>query len=275
MAGRPAAARQPRPGPPADRGDPVIDRAFALLSAFDPAHRVLSLTDLARRSGLPTSTALRLARRLVDLGALERRGRDYVVGVRLWEIASLAPRGLGLREAAMPVMGDLTEATHQHVLLAVREGTEAVLVERLSGRTAISVLYRIGGRLPLHSTGVGLVLLAFADPAFQEALLARPLTHLPEQVPVDPAELRRRLADVRRDELAVVRRSEPEPLVAVAAPIRGADDEVVAALSVIVPPGVIDPARVGPAIRAAARAISRSLGAPRAAGLPPPAQEGG
>ena len=268
MAGRPGAANA------ADRGDPVIDRAFALLSGFDPTHRVLSLTDLARRSGLPTSTALRLARRLVDLGALERRGRDYVIGVRLWEIASLAPRGLGLREAAMPVMGDLSEATHQHVLLAVREGNEAVLVERLSGRTAISVLYRVGGRLPLHSTGVGLVLLAYADPAFQQAILARPLIHLPEQVPVDSTQLRRTLADVRRDELAVVRRNEPEPLVSVAAPIRGESDEVVAALSVIVPPGVTDPARVGPAIRAAARAISRSLGAPRAVGLPPRVDDG-
>lgn len=262
MAGRPAV-----PGP-IDRGDPVIDRAFALLAGFDQAHRVLSLTDLARRAGLPMSTALRLARRLVGLGALERRGRDYVIGVRLWEIASLAPRGQGLRETAMPVMGDLAEATHQHVLLAVRDGTEAVLVERLSGRTAISVLYRIGGRLPLHSTGVGLVLLAHADPDFQEEILARPLVHLPEQVPVDPAVLRRTLADVRRDELAVVRRNEPEPLVAVAAPIRGERDEVVAALSVIIPPGTIDPARVGPAIRAGARAISRGLGAPRALAVP-------
>ena len=79
------------------------------------------------------------------------------------------------------------------MLLAVREGTEAVLVERLSGRTAISVLYRIGGRLPLHSTGVGLVLLANADPSLQEDILARPLMHLPEQVPVNPTALRRTL----------------------------------------------------------------------------------
>jgi DNA-binding IclR family transcriptional regulator len=103
-----------------------------------------------------------------------------------------------------------------------------------------------GGRLPPRSTGVGLVLLAFADSGFQEALLARPLTHLP----VDPAELRRRLADVRRAEPAVVRRNEPEPLVAVAASLRGADDEV-----------------------ASARAISCGLGAPGAIGLPPPAQK--
>ena len=59
-------------------------------------------------------------------------------------------------------MGDLEEVTRQHVLLAVREGEEALLVERLSAHQAMTVLYRVGGRLPLHSTGVGLVLLAFA-----------------------------------------------------------------------------------------------------------------
>lgn len=258
------------PTPPAvdGRGDPVIDRAFALLGSFQPTHRALTLSELSRRTGLPTSTALRLIRRLVELGALERRRNRYVIGVRLWEIASLAPRGMGLREAAMPVMGDLAEATHQHVLLAVREGREAVLVERLSGRAAIPVLYRVGGRLPLHSTGVGLVLLAFADPAFQQSVLDEPLVHLPERVPVDRAALRRRLAAVRQEEVAVVHRNEPEPLIAVAAPILGEDDEVVAALSVIVPPGGMDPARIAPAIRTAARAISRALGAPRARRMP-------
>ena len=266
MAGRPAAARSPSA---TDSGDPVLDRAFALLAGFDPTHRVLSLTDLARRSKIPLSSALRLARRLVSLGALERRGRDYVVGLRLWEIAALAPRSQGLREIAMPVMADLEEATRQHVLLAVLEGSEAVLVERLSGRSAMSVLYRVGGRLPLHSTGVGLVLLAHADPDFQERILSAPLMHLPETVPVDPAGLRRTLAEVRRDGLVTVQRNVPEPLVAVAAPVRDADDVVVAALSVVIPAGSLDPRRVGPAVRAGARAVSRGIGSPRSATVPP------
>ncbi|HEY7813045.1 MAG TPA: IclR family transcriptional regulator C-terminal domain-containing protein [Nakamurella sp.] len=88
------------------------------------------------------------------------------------------------------------------------------------------------------------------------------------------AALRRTLADVRRDEVAVLRRNEPEPLVAVAAPIRGEQDEVVAGLSVEIPTGTIDPARVGPAIRAAARAISRGLGSPRSMAPPEPEVDG-
>jgi DNA-binding IclR family transcriptional regulator len=249
------------------QGDPVVDRAFALLAAFDAGHRSLSLGELSRRSGIPTSSTLRLAGRLMAWGALER-GTDgrFTIGLRLWEVASLAPRGQGLKQVALPFMGDLEEVTRQHVLLAVREGNEALLVERLSAHQAMNVLYRVGGRLPLHSTGVGLVLLAFAESGFQESVLNQPLVHMPENVPVSPAALRRTLAEIRREGLATIRRRQPQPLVSVAAPIFGADDKVVAALSVVVPQENAEPRLLGPAVRTAARSISRGLGARRSIG---------
>lgn len=257
---------QPPDASPAPRGrrpqhgEPVIDRAFALLMAFTETRRSMTLTELSRVTGTPPSTTLRLARRLVHWGALERdTDSRYVVGVRLWEVASLAPRAQGLREVALPFMEDLYEATHQHVLLAVRDGMEAVLVERLSAHDAIDVLYRVGGRLPLHSTGVGLVLLAHTDPDFQDQVLAQPLVHEPEGVPVSSAALRRALAEVRRTGLAVVNRHEPKPLFAVAAPVRDGDSRVVAALSVVIPAGETEPRTLGPALRATARALSRSI----------------
>ena len=105
---------------------------------------------------------------------------DFVIGLRLLEIASLAPRGHGLRQMALPYMEDLHVATRQHVLLAVRDGREAVLVERLSARGAGQVLYRVGGRMPLHATGVGLCLLANASTDVQDQALAGDLTLVPE-----------------------------------------------------------------------------------------------
>jgi DNA-binding IclR family transcriptional regulator len=264
----PGAARARGKRPP--QGDPVVDRALALLAAFDAGHRRLALGELARRSGIPTSSALRLAGRLVAWGALERDadGR-YCVGLRLWETAVLAPRAHGLREVAMPYLHDLSEVTGQHILLAVREGHEAVLVERLSTHQAMPVLYSVGGRLPLHSTGVGLVLLGHADPAFQEEVLAMPLVHEPERIPVSTTVLRRTLAQVRHDGLATVRRRAPQPLVSVAAPVFGADEQVVAALSVLVPEEGADPRLLGPAVRTAARAVSRGLGSRRAGSTGP------
>jgi hypothetical protein len=133
-------------------GEPLLERAFRLLAAFRPGDRSLSLTAMSARAHIPKSSALRIARQLVDCGALERRDdAEFVIGLRLLEIASLAPRGHGLRQTALPFMEDLHVATGQHVLLAVRDGTEAVLVERLSTRGAGKVLYRVGGRMPLRS----------------------------------------------------------------------------------------------------------------------------
>jgi DNA-binding IclR family transcriptional regulator len=248
----------------------VVDRALALLSAFQADRRVLSLSEMSRLAQLPTSTAHRLASRLVEWGALERRddGR-YVVGLRLLEVASLAPRGHGLRELAMPYLGDLAEATREHVLLAVLEDDEALLVERLSHRSAAPVHYRVGGRMPLHSTGVGLVLLAHADQGLQERVLTSRPVHLPEGEAVDVVDLRRRLAEVRRDGIAQWRRASPTPVFSLAAPIWDVSDRCCAALSVLVPSAAEDPARgLTPALRAAARAISRALGSPRSSKRP-------
>ena len=99
--GRGTLARGKRP----PEGEPVVDRALSLLSAFDAGRRRLSLAELSRRSGMPASTTLRLATRLVSWGALERdEQRRYCIGLRLLEVASLAPRGHGLRQVALPFM---------------------------------------------------------------------------------------------------------------------------------------------------------------------------
>jgi DNA-binding IclR family transcriptional regulator len=260
------------------QGEPVIDRALSLLSAFDASQRRLSLAELSRRSGIPVSSTLRLASHLVRWGALERDedGR-YCVGLRLLEVASLAPRGHGLRQVAMPFMADLAEVTRQHVQLAVREGSEATLVERLSGHQATPVHYRVGGRLPLHSTGVGLVLLAFAPASMQEDFLAHPMYRQPDNVLIPPAVLRRTLAEVRRERLAIYRRRDEEVIVSVAAPIYGEDDSVVAALGVLLPERGAQPRRLGLAVLTAAQGISRGLGArgPTSGAAPRPASPAG
>jgi len=244
--------------PPA--GEPLLDRAFRLLAAFGPADRSLSLTALGARAGIPKSSALRIARQLVDCGALERRGdAEFVIGLRLLEIASLAPRGHGLRQTALPFMEDLHAATRQHVLLAVRDGTEAVLVERLSARGAGEVLYRVGGRMPLYATGVGLCLLANAPADVQDEVLAGDLILDPENRRLSASQLRASLAEVRRTGVAVAARPFPAPMTSVAAPILGRGSEVIAALSVVMPSADVGPIALIPAVAAVGRSISRAM----------------
>lgn len=241
----------------------VTGRVLRVLAAFSADRPDLGLTELSRRANLPLSTAHRLVGELAEWGALER-GADgrYRVGLRLWEVGALAPRGLGLRESAMPFLEDLYEVTRQNVQLAVLDGTEVVFVERISGRGAVNVITRVGGRLPLHATGVGLVLLANADPELQEQVLASPLKRYTEKTICDPDELRRALAEVRRTGVAVSDRQIELISLSVAAPVHGSRGEVVAALSVVVPAATSDARAYVPVVRAAARGISRALGAP-------------
>ena len=231
-----------------------------VLDAFSRDRRALSLSEVARAIDVPLSTAHRLIAELCAWGGLERQddGR-YRIGLRLWELGALAPRALGLREAALPFMEDLYEVTHENVQLAVRDETEVVFVERFAGRNAVTVYTEVGGRFALPPTGVGLVLLAAAPAELQEQVLAGPLKRYTPWTITDPGQLRRVLADVRRSGVAVSDRQVTADAVSVAAPITERDT-VVAALSIVVRgDGPAAVRAMAPSVRAAARAISRTL----------------
>ncbi|MEU1055709.1 IclR family transcriptional regulator [Streptomyces sp. NPDC005876] len=237
------------------------DRLLAVLAAFDHEHPALCLTDISRRAGLSLTTAHRLVGALTAWGALERDAAGvYHVGLRLWELAALAPRGLALRQVALPYLEDLYEATHENVQLAVRDGSEVVYVEWLSGRSAVGVHIRVGARWPLHATGVGLALLAHCGPELREAYCAGPLAAFTPYTLTDPMHLRRVLAEVRRTGTAVSDRQVTDDALSVAAPVRAADGTVAAAVSVVVPHDAARVPVLGPAVRLAARGISRALG---------------
>ena len=237
------------------------DRLLSVLGAFDHGHPALSLTDISRRAGLSLTTAHRLVGALTEWGALERDDSGvYHVGLRLWEVAALAPRGLALRQIALPYLEDLYEATHENVQLAVRDGTDVVYIEWLSGRSSVGVHIRVGARWPLHATGVGLALLAHDTPESQERYCAGPLASFTPYTITDPARLRRVLAETRRTGVAVSDRQVTDDALSVAAPVRGTGGAVVAAVSIVVPQVDAQVPVLVPAVRVAARGISRALG---------------
>jgi DNA-binding IclR family transcriptional regulator len=246
----------------------VVSKVLAILSVFTPEMRELSLNQLAQRSGLSLSTTYRLASALVDGGALEPGTHGgYRVGLRLWEVGSLAVRGLTLRDVAVPFMQDLYEVTHENVHLAVLSGFEALYVEKITGSRSISVKAKEAQRLPLHATGVGKVLLAHAEEKLRDEIVAQGLErHTPHTI-TDPRQLSRALATVRRQGFAIGNEEMQPGRVSVAAPIRGPADEVVAALSIVGRASAIDPARLVPAVRTAALGISRAKADLQRAGI--------
>ncbi|MFE5811877.1 IclR family transcriptional regulator [Streptomyces sp. NPDC056479] len=249
------------PSRPAGGTRSAPDRLLSVLGAFDLEHPALCLTDISRRAGLSLSTAHRLVAALTEWGALERDDSGlYHVGLRLWELAALAPRGPALRQIALPYLEDLYEATHENVQLAVQDGPEVVYIEWLSGRSAVGVHIRVGARWPLHATGVGLAFLAHGEPDFQERYCAGPLASFTPYTVTDPVQLRRMLAEVRRTGVAVSSRQVTDDALSVAAPVRGPGGALVAAVSVVVPQADAQVPVLVPAVRLAARGISRGLG---------------
>jgi DNA-binding IclR family transcriptional regulator len=252
-------------GNPSEAGAGVVSRTLAVLYAFDERHRRLTLTELAGRAGLPVPTAHRIARALVEGGALVRHSRrEYVVGRRMWDLGLLAPVQTGLRQLASPFLNDIHAATLATVHLAVRDGTQVLYLDRISGRASVAVVSSAGARLPLHATGVGKVLLAGAPPTVQEQVLAD-LPRLTPYTVVQPGRLREQLAKVRRDGYATTAEEMTLGACSIAVPVvrlandGGREPDVVAAIGVVVRTLKRDRRRLLAALQVAAQGIGRTL----------------
>lgn len=245
--------------PSPDGGRSVTSRSLAVLAAFDVRHSRLSLSEISRRSGLSLTTTHRLVGELAAWEALERQGDGrYVIGRRIWELGLLAPVQHELRSVARPFLQDLYDATRENAHLAVLDDTDALYVEHLSGRTSVPVLSTAGSRLPLHATGVGKVLLAHAPEDLQETVLGRLRTITPHTV-VDPARLRRELAEVRRRGYATTAEEMSLRTFSVAAPVMDVEGTVVAAIGLVTTTARRDLHRLAPAVQVAAAGVGRRL----------------
>jgi DNA-binding IclR family transcriptional regulator len=160
-------------------------------------------------------------------------------------------------------MEDLRDATGSNVHLAVLEGVEVVYLEILRVRDSQPLPSRIGGRMPAHATGVGKAILA-NSPA--EVVRARMDAGLPRRTPytvILPGALSRELRTVAETGVSFDRQESAMGVVCAAAPVFGPDGTVQAAMSVTGRAERLEVERMAPAVRTAALALSRVLGAPR------------
>lgn len=162
-----------------ERHRSVLHRANAVLSVFTEDKLSYDIAELATATGIPRSSVHRLAGELVELGLLRRDSDGHVsIGTRLWEIAEYSPLAAVLRESALPHLTSLYRSTHESAHAAVLEGDEVLYVARVVGLDSERTLVRVGGRLPLHTTGVGKAILAATNDDFVARYVAHPL--LPE-----------------------------------------------------------------------------------------------
>lgn len=235
-----------------------LDRAAAILGAFDATHRELTLAALVARCGMPRSTTHRLAHHMIKLGWLDKPADRYRIGNRLFELSGLAPIRHELRESVLPFLQDLHNAAKTTVQLGVLEGAHVLVVEKITGHRPMPMLSQVGGTIPAHCSGLGRAILAYSDSSTVDVVIEAGLTPRTPRTITTSVALLRELAAIPDRGWAVDREEGNIGVSCVAAPIFGPLGDVVAALSVTGPTGMVKSDRIGPAVRLAAAAASRA-----------------
>jgi DNA-binding IclR family transcriptional regulator len=251
----------------------VLGRSASIMEAFNGAQQVLSLSDLNKRTRLPKSTLHRLVDQLCQVGWLERDHGGYRVGMRMFELGTLAVDGNRLHEAAFPHLQALAAKTGLAAQLAILDRAEVVYLERIVVGP-IRLPTRRGGRKPAYCTALGKALAAYDDDAMH-AVISAPMPRMTLKTITEPVALWAELKRVREEGVAFDRGEAYAELVCVAAPIRSSGDAI-GAVSVTGPAGRMRWGVVTEAVRGAASAIWNANLSLRGAGtrrpLPVPPQ---
>ncbi len=260
---REATHAKPRRAPPQRLSS--VTTAVRLLKTFTEGEVEIGVTSMARRLGVAKSTVYRLASTLVAEGMLEqnRDNEKYRLGVALFGLGALVRQRMNLSTVARPWLFDLRQATNETIHLALLDGADVLYVYDLESTQAIRMRANLGERKAALCTAEGRAIVAFRSPAEIEAMLERGFRPRTPKTVVDAAKLRLSLADVRR--LGFAREDEQSELGmrSIAAPIRDASGEAVAAVGMAGPMQRLSDktlAGFAPQVAETARVISMHLG---------------
>ncbi len=221
--------------PPARNSDFVqsLDRGLAVIRAFGPERERLSLSEVARATGLTRAAARRFLLTLVSLGYVRSDGREFSLRPRVLELGYAYLSGLSLPDVAAPHMEELVARLHESSSISVLDGQHVVYVVRVPTKRIMTVAISVGTRFPAYATSMGRVLLAALPAAELDRYLAEAsFAALTDRTVTDPGQLRDLLTEVAGQGYAIVDQELEEGLRAVAAPIRGAADVGMAAINV-------------------------------------------
>jgi IclR family transcriptional regulator, pca regulon regulatory protein len=246
-----------------------LARGLAVLTALgegttDSSTASMSLSDVARATGLTRAAARRFLLTLVELGYVRGNGRRFALRPRVLELGEAYLRSLRLPETALKHMQELARAVKESCSLAVLDTPDVVYVQRAPGRRRMTARIEVGTRLPAQATSMGRVLLADLDPAAREEAVAElVLNPVTERTLTDPAAFRAELVRVREQGYCIVDGELEQGIQSLAVPVRGASRAVTAALNVPThasPTGTHDVRRdLLPTLIAASEAITSDL----------------
>jgi IclR family transcriptional regulator, pca regulon regulatory protein len=210
-----------------------LDRGLAVIRAFGPDRERLSLSEVARATGLTRAAARRFLLTLVRLGYVRSDGREFSLRPRVLELGYAYLSGLALPEVAEPHLEALSAKLHESSSISVLDGHYIVYVARVATKRIMTVAISVGTRFPAYAASMGRVLLAALSPDELDKFLAEAtLEAFNERTVTDPEQLRAIVREVGRQGYSIVDQELEDGLRAIAAPIRDSSGAVTAAINV-------------------------------------------
>jgi IclR family transcriptional regulator, pca regulon regulatory protein len=210
-----------------------LERGMAVIQVFSREHPSLTLSEVARLTGITRATARRILLTLERLGHVRSDGRYFSLTPRVLTLGWAYLSSLNLWEIAQPLMEDLVDQTKESCSAATLDLPDIVYVARVPTRRIMTITLGVGTRLPAHATSMGRVLLADLPEDELEAFLAgTQLQRFTETTITDPAELTAALREVRAQGFAFVDEELEIGLRSIAAPVTGRDGRTIAAVNV-------------------------------------------
>jgi len=193
------------------------------------------LTELANEIGLSGPTLFRILATLTAAGYVQKSAGRYRVSLKMWELGARAVRRLNLGELARPAMERVVRASDEAAHLAMLQGRDVLIIDKVDAAQAVRVDTYVGQRAPAHCSATGKAILAFEPAHRLSEFLGQPMAGYTDTTITDPQALERELADVRRRGYALNRQEWRREVCAVAVPIRNHANSVVGSLSLTMP----------------------------------------
>lgn len=210
----------------------ALAKGLAVLESFDAAHPDMTLSDVARRTGVTPAAARRSLITLMALGYVGQNGKRFHLRPKVMALGSGFYFAARIDEFMAPELRQIVDTHGDASSVAMLDGADVVYIAHHSTQRARRATAVVGARYPAHATSLGRVLLAGLEDAALEAVLAamQPKA-LTARTVTDKAELRRLILAARADGYAATVDQLDYGITALAVPIRAADGRVVAALN--------------------------------------------
>lgn len=212
-----------------------LTKVARVLDCFTSSQRSLTLAEICARTGYPRSTTHRLLAAMREVGFVEQdRERDsYRLGLRLFELGSIALANLELHREGRSIVDALHRLTSRAVHLAVFDGLRAVVIQRTEADPALA--NTMVENSPAYCTSVGKAILAYQPPEVVQRVIDAGLERFTETTITDPAELERELETTRQRGFAIDNGEHQPGLRCIGAPIRNQTGAIFAGISVSAP----------------------------------------